>query len=282
MGFEDRQYTREQSMFGGNRTGLAQYSIVVILIAINLIVWFADAFAPAVNQFLRLDVSQPWRVWTFLTYGFTHSSITENPLHILFNMFILFMFGRPVAQRLGRYEFLRFYLIAIVAGGVGYFLWCLVSGTGSAVVGASGATTAVLILFILWYPNQKLYLMGLVEVPAWILGIGIVVYDLLGALNPKSPVAWQAHIAGAAFAFLYFQNNWNFRWMGSLAEAMPKKKSSLGVYNPDPQSNSPRDERLQEEGDRILSKISQHGEESLTRKERKTLERYSKSIRNRK
>jgi membrane associated rhomboid family serine protease len=280
MGFEDRQYTREESMFGGNRTGLAQFSIVVILIAINVIVWLANAFVPGVNDLLRLDVSQPWRIWTFLTYGFTHSPIQENPLHILFNMFILFIFGRPVSERLGRYEFLRFYLLAIVAGGLGYFIWCLFAGKSNPVVGASGATTAVLILFILWYPHQKLFLMGLIEIPAWILGVAVIVYDLLGAFNPKSSVAWQAHIAGAGFAFLYFQNQWNFKWLGNLTQQMvPKKKSKLGVYNPDDKPD--RDDRLREEGDRILAKISKQGEESLTRKERKTLERYSKSIRNR-
>jgi len=282
MGFEDRQYTRDDSMFGGNKTGLAQYSIVMILIVINVIVWVADMFVPnqLVTEWLCLDSSLPWRVWTFLTYGFTHASINTNPWHIVFNMFVLFMFGRPVAQRLGRHEFLRFYLIAIVVSGLAFFLWNFLSGTPGAAVGASGATTAVLILFILWYPHQKLYLMGIVEVPAWVLGIGIIAYDLFRAFTGDSGVAWQAHLGGAAFAWAYLHFKWNFSWMSSLTGWMPESKSNLSVYDPD--SRPQKSDKLREEGDRILAKISIQGEESLSRRERKTLEKYSRMLRDEK
>ena len=281
MGFEDRQYTRDDSMFGSNKTGLAQYSIVVILIAINVIVWVADMFSPSVNEWLLLDSGLPWRVWTFLTYGFAHASINTNPWHIVFNMFVLFMFGRPVSERLGRYEFLRFYLIAIVASGLVFFLWYFLPGLPPrAAVGASGATTAVLILFILWYPHQKLYLMGILQVPAWALGVGIIAYDLLRAATGDSGVAWQAHLGGAAFAWAYLHFKLNFGWMSSLTGWMPKSKSNLSVY--DPESRPPKSDKLREEGDRILAKISDQGEDSLTRKERKTLEKYSRMLRDEK
>ncbi len=295
MGFEDRQYTRDDSMYGGNRTGLGQYSIVGILIAINLIVWVIDTFSPRVinevvgnekiivhwlNYWLSLDVRQPWRIWTFLTYGFAHASIETSLFHILFNMFVLFMFGRPVAERLGRYEFLRFYLAAIVVSGLAFLLVRLLSGLPGVTVGASGGTTAILILFIVWYPHQKLSLMGLVEVPAWTLGVGTIAYNLFLSLTPNSGIAWEAHLGGAAFGYLYFKQQWNLSWMNSLSGWIPKPKSKLGVFNPD--ANDEKSVRLSEEGDRILAKISEQGEESLTRKERKTLERYSKSIRNRK
>lgn len=290
MGFEDRQYTRDDSMYGGQGSGLAKYSIVMILIAINVIVWIADTFSPTVledpehkvyihwlNSWLNLDSKQPWRIWTFLTYGFAHASIQSNIWHIVFNMFVLFMFGRPVAQRLGRHEFLRFYLTAVVVSGLAFFLWCVLTGYPGACVGASGATTAVLILFILWYPHQKLYLFGIVEVPAWALGIGIIAYDLFRAGMGDSGIAWQAHLGGAAFAAAYWHFKWNFSWMSSLSGWMPKSKGGLSVYNPE--AKSAKDEKLKEEGDRILAKISEQGEQSLTGRERKTLERYSKMLR---
>ncbi|QEG25066.1 rhomboid family protein [Mariniblastus fucicola] len=293
MGFEDRQYTREDSMFGGDRTGLAQFSIVAILIAINFIVWIADTFSPVVvkipeagvyvhwvSSWLRLDTGRPWMIWTFLTYGFTHASIESSIWHIIFNMFVLFMFGRPVAERLGRYEFLRFYLSAIVFAGLAFFFWYLIIGERGSCVGASGATMAVLILFILWYPHQKLYLMGVVEVPAWLMGAGVIGYDLLRAFSPNSEVAWQAHLGGALFAWLYLHFEWNFRWMGSLTEWIPKRKGNLNIYNPD--TRSTKSDQLRVEGDRILAKISEEGEESLSRKERKTLEKYSKMLRSEK
>ena len=286
MGFEDRQYTREDSVYGGggygggnSRTGLAQYSIVMILIAINVIVWVADMFVPGhiISYWLALDTGMPWRVWTLLTYGFVHSPLELNVWHIVFNMFVLYMFGRPVAQRLGRHEFLRFYLAGIIVSGLVFFLWFVLTGGEASAVGASGATTAVLILFILWYPHQKLYLMGILEVPAWALGVGIIGYDLFRAFTGDTGVAWQAHIGGAAFAAAYLYFKWNFSWMTSFSSMVPKSKGNLSVYNPDAKS-----EKLRTEGDRILAKISEQGEESLSGKERKTLERYSKMLRNEK
>lgn len=289
MGYEDRQYFRDDSTYG--KTGLAQFSIVAILIAINFIIWIVDTFTPTIvsvpekgiyihwlSQFLSLDPKLPWRVWTLLTYGFAHSSIETSPLHILFNMFVLFMFGRPVSQRLGRYEFLRFYLTSVVVSGLIFLAWSLLTGAKNPCVGASGATTAVLILFILWYPNEKLSLMGLIEMPAWVLGTGLVVMDLLRAAFGDNGVAWQAHLGGAAFAWAYVHFNWEFSWMTSLSGWIPKPKGNLSVYNPD--SKPSRSDQLREEGDRILAKISAEGEDSLTKKERKTLERYSKMLRN--
>lgn len=276
MGYEDRQYFRGESSAYG-RTGLARYSIVVILIAINAVIWLLDQFTPdhLITKALYLNSAEPLKIWALLTYGFLHS---PSPLHILFNMYVLFMFGRPVAGRLGRYEFLRFYLVAIVFSGLAFLLWHLFGQSQGKAVGASGATTAVLMLFILWYPHQKLSIF-VAEIPAWVLGVAIIGFDVLRALSGGSGVAWQAHLGGAAFAWLYLHFEWNFSWMGSFTDWIPKSKTrkNLSVYNPDT-----RDDKLREEGDRILAKISQQGEESLTRKERKTLERYSKMVRKQK
>ena len=294
MGYEDRQYFREDDAYG--RSGLGQYSIVAILIVINFAVFVFDIFTPVVandpeNHYvqhwlasqLALNPLKPWRIWTLLTYGFTHASIETNVLHILMNMFVLYMFGRPVSERLGRHEFLRFYLSSIVASGLVFLLWSLAFGSGNPAVGASGATTSVLILFILWYPHQKLSLMGVLDMPAWVLGIAIVGMDVFRGLTGDSGIAWQVHLGGVAFAWAYVHFQWNFSWMSSLSgwvPKLPKGESKFSVYNPD--SKPSRSEKLREEGDRLLAKISAEGEDSLTKKERKTLEQYSKMLRDEK
>lgn len=308
MGFEDRQYTRDdsvysESLFGGTpfgnnygrRHGLAGVSIVVILIAINLAIWLLDAFTPAtdsgrwLSDVLALRVDQLWKVWAFLSYGFTHAPIS-TPMgiwHIAGNMLILFFLGRPVAQRLGRAEFLRFYLSAIFVSGLAYVVWVLAfqGGKGGGVVGASGACSAVFILFVLWYPTQKLLVWGVLPVPAWILGIFLLGSDFLRAFGGESGVAWQAHLGGAGFAIAYFYFGWHLGWMRDVADklpSLPKQKGKLNVYNPDSDdSASPKSDHIKAEGDRILQKISEQGEASLTRKERKTLEKYSREMRNR-
>jgi membrane associated rhomboid family serine protease len=302
MGFEDRQYSRDdsiysESLFGGTpygasrrRGGLASVSIVMILIGINVIIWLLDAFTPKtesghlLSDFLSLQVDSLWKVWSFLTYGFAHAPIDSSTgiWHILGNMLILFFLGRPVAERLGRYEFLRFYLTAIVVSAFAFVAWCLLFQGGKGIVGASGAVSAVFILFVFWYPNQKLLVWGILPVPAWILGLLLVGGDFLRAFDKNSMIAWQAHLGGAAFAASYFYFGWHLGWMGRLTEKMPKPKGKLNVYDPDAEEARPsKADKIKEEGDRILRKISEEGEASLTRRERKTLEQYSRELRNR-
>jgi len=293
MGFEDRHYTREQSTYG-QRPGLAQFSIITILIAINVIVWLADAFTPVVggdathwlsDNLTALRFNQPYKIWTFLTYGFTHAAIDSKISfwHIGGNMLVLFFLGKPVAQLLGRYEFLRFYLGAILISGLGWFLWTLLFERAGGVVGASGAVSAILAYFAMRFPHQKLLIWGILPMPAWILGLLLVGQDLFRAFDPNSHVAWQAHLAGAAFGAAYFWFKWDLRWLGnitgSLGAMAASKKTNLKVHSPD---NNSGDEKFKKQADDILAKISQQGEQSLTRKERKILEKYSKSLRDKK
>ena len=77
-------------------------------------------------------------------------------------------------------------------------------------MGASGGVTAVFLLFVLFYPRQTVYLWGLLAVPAWLIGALIIGQDLwLGLSGHSDSTAWQAHLGGAAFAFLYWRWRWN-------------------------------------------------------------------------
>ena len=59
--------------------------------------------------------------------------------------------------------------------------------------GASGGVTAVFILFVLYYPRQTVYFLGLLAMPAWVIGAIVIGLDLLKARTGKAGnVAWQA------------------------------------------------------------------------------------------
>jgi membrane associated rhomboid family serine protease len=200
------------------------------------------------------------------------------------NMFVLWMFGRTIESRLGRSEFLYFYLIAIVFSGlfwlVGTNLWLAASPADAGiptVFGASGAVTAVFMLFILYYPHQTLYLFGAFAIPAWVLGLIIIGSDVLRAISGTAGnVAWQAHIGGAAFAFLYARFRWQFtRFLPALG-SWPKswKSPRLKIHAEEEDASD-----LDAEGDRILDKLLHEGEQSLTRSERRVLEKYSRRMR---
>lgn len=290
-------------------------SVIKILIIINVVIFLVDAFiaAPKANveryqarlaaaeldgakpaelrkiqkparwlmstMALSPDVIQkPWNVWQLLTHGFAHASIDSSRsfFHVGFNMLTLFFLGRPVEQKYGGQEFLRFYLLAIVVSGLGWLAvkW-LTNNYNTTAVGASGAVSAVIALFIFNYWNEKIYLFGVLGIKAWIMGAVLLGYDLLGALNPENTVAWEAHLAGMAFGAAYFQYKWNFSWLKLDAlSGVFKSKPKLRVHDP-----GAKDEALKVEADKILEKIAEQGEKSLSGKERRILNRYSKSLR---
>jgi membrane associated rhomboid family serine protease len=303
VGIYDRDYYRQEE-----RQGMSPYlprTVVGWLIAINVAVWLADALTTPRGGFgeklagrwlsdcLAVHVNtlhQPWMWWQFLTAGFTHASLgTPNGFgHILGNMLVLFFLGRSVEDRYGPKEFLRFYLATLVFANVA---WCVAGSLTGApgyvgMYGASGAIAGVVVLFAFNFPNVTVLLFFVLPMPAWLLGMGIVLYDIYGAMggNAGSNVAYTAHVAGAAFAAIYYLQGWNltrltnghFQGVRSLFQSKPR----LRVLNPDEEPESQPDD-LTAEVDRILEKIYREGEASLTSKERKTLEAASRKYQER-
>jgi hypothetical protein len=113
-----------------------------------------------------------------------------------------------------------------------------------------------------------------------------VLYDLYSAVvqpenvSGENNVAYTAHLAGAAFAFLYYRQRWNFGRLTSKfpSRALLRRKPRLKVHEPSEREETP----LQERVDAILEKIHREGEASLTREERRTLEDASRRYQRRK
>lgn len=296
MGIYDRQYYREEPKGFTLDSVLGGRSVVMTLIMINVAVFILDALSQpadgtgtgAVSAFLSLskaDVAQPWYWFRFLTYGFAHG----GPSHIFGNMIGLFFFGRAAESVYGSRKFLWMYLTAILGGGIIWIVTAMPAvGRGAAVLGASGGVVAVVILFCLHFPHQKVYLLFLpfFGFPAWVLGLLYVGGDLLGMFGVRhGNVAFVVHLAGAAYAYFFFRTQWELSqlWQGSSAGSfsisrLVKRKPHLRVHNP---GEPRRDDQLAAKADEILEKLHQQGEASLTARERKILEDYSRSIKQR-
>jgi len=286
MGYQDRPYFNESPW--GQRPPLkfSEYSMVTKLIIITVVLWLVDLFTATsksgnwFGDFLALHADcwrRPWEFFQFLTHGFMHAPIQSKVgvSHILFNMLTLFFLGRRLEERYGSREFLRIYLVAIVFSGLVWFLVHLAGPSQATLRGASGGVSAVLALFILNYPREKLLLMGAIPTPAWLIGVIALISDIGNSISSQSTIAGEAHLAGAAFAALYFYRGWDlerFDWSGWL-----QRRARLKVHHPRDDYQS-----LQEQVDVILEKISRQGEASLTRRERKKLEQLSKELRERK
>jgi membrane associated rhomboid family serine protease len=285
MGIYDREYYQDGDGPRGFSFGGGQRMIVTNVVIASFIVFLGNVFAnDGLRHLLPLEPDvyrRPWQCYQFLTYGFMHADIW----HIGMNMFVLWMFGRVIESRFGRIEFLLFYLVAIVFAGITWIVMVNVAFAGNvagypSVVGASGGVTAVFILFVLYYPRQTVYLWGLLAIPAWLIGVLLIGSDILGALTGKSGnTAWQAHLGGAGFAFLYSQFHWKLsRFLptqGRFKWKLPGRGPRLRIHHPSD------DSALDEEADRLLAKVHRYGEQSLTNRERKVLEKYSRRMRDR-
>ncbi len=192
--------------------------------------------------------------------------------HILFNMFGLWLFGTDVEAIYGRSEFVRVYCTAIVLAGLAWAGFAAVSG-GPPLVGASGGIMGVMILFVMHFPRRVFYIWAILPIPAWGLGVMYVAIDLLGASHNTDNVAHVAHLAGAAFGGVYFYTGMN------LGRLVPRRVSTtLFRLRPQLRIHDPQEDTrdLGQQVDEILAKISDQGEASLTKKERKTLEEASR------
>lgn len=289
MGIYDRDYERN----GGydQQPGLRldgsltlTTKLVLLTFGVYLLQIFTQPAAPAfrgdfgwvTNNFsLYADtLTRPWQAFEFLTYGFLHDPIDIK--HIVFNMIGFWFFGRAIESRYGHREFLTFYLIAIVFAGFAWYLvqWINVGAQVASppMLGASGGLSAILILFAFNFPKQMIYIWGVLPIPAWAFAIFFVGSDVMGAVNRSGNVAYTAHLGGALFAFLYFRFGWRTsNWLPSNF-SLPKTKGrgKLRIHEPG-EKESESDQRV----DELLKKIQAHGQDSLTWRERRFLEKAS-------
>lgn len=296
MGYQDREYYQEDRTPSGVQLGgdlSYTWRIVIINAGLYLANFFLFSGTNHLTNYLSLHAdtaAQPLFWYQFLTYGFVHAPPTEaanNIGHLFWNMFSLAMFGNMVEQYYGRREFLRFYLVSILLGGL---FWAtremIAPDKALGLLGASGGVTAVTLLFCLRYPFATINLMFVLPVPAWALGAIIIVSNLL-QVGQVDGVAYDVHLTGVAFAIAYYYFNWNltrafhFTWLSKATEflgKLVKPRPKLRVFEGDEEDDGVYRE-LETEADRILAKISRDGEGSLSSQERQTLERYSRLMR---
>jgi membrane associated rhomboid family serine protease len=159
---------------------------------------FTNAFALVPSRFNDLPVHYAITVFTSM---FMHAGW----FHFLSNMWVLFIFGDNVEDRMGQIPYLVFYLIS---GAAAALLQTFVfPDTSVPMLGASGAIAGVLGAYIFYYPGARVvtlvpifFFISLIEVPALIfIGFWFVtqLFSGLASIGIQSGgVAWWAHIGG--------------------------------------------------------------------------------------
>lgn len=262
------QYARS----GGYRTGIGSGGLltpaVKALLIANVVVFLSQAvlragWPRALNDFEDLFALTPaaalggLRVWQFITYSFLHD--TGNLLHILFNMFMLWMFGGEVERALGRRRFLILYFAAAFAGGV-----CMIPMYRGSVVGASAAVFGVMAVYARLYPYRRLLVWGVFPVRARTLVLVLVGLDLLLAIQGSdSGTAHLAHVGGFALGWFFFRLERSF-------ERFRRTRDIKGADRAERQ-----DAEVRQKVDELLGKVGREGLGSLTEREREFLSRSS-------
>jgi membrane associated rhomboid family serine protease len=265
-----KQFFNDQSPSRGFGFGPEIISpfIKVMLIA-NVAVFILQAMYPQVTRALGLVPGEffsdfPNRLYQPLTYMFLHGGFG----HILFNMFVLWMFGTEIERTWGSKSFGRFYILAGLAGAI---LTLIVhSSQPHPTIGASAAIYGVLIAYWMMFPNRMLYIYFLFPVKVkW----AIPGMMLLGFLFSGGNIAHMAHLGGIIFAFLYLKTDWRKGLFSSRIKNLRYKRKQVKL-----EKNRQQAEDIMKKVDAILDKINEVGIENLSKAERKFLDEASSEL----
>jgi len=242
-----------------------------------------------------------FHIWQPVTYMFMHGGI----MHLLFNMFALWMFGRIMEQVWGPQRFLLYYFVCGIGAAVVQEV-CQEIGLLHpyvSTVGASGAVYGILLAFGMTFPDEKIFI---IPIPFPIKAkyfIGFyVVLELLEGLGARDGVAHFAHLGGMLFGAVfillwkgladkrrraYSQGYWTqtstsgydkggdsfidkLSGVFQSKNKAPKMTITYGERNQDYNYNAQK-KQDSEEIDRILDKVRSGGYSNLTKEEKETL-----------
>ncbi len=227
-------------------------------------------------------VTHRFMVWQFFTYMFLHGGFG----HIFFNMFALWMFGSELEYNWGSNDFLKYFLICGVGGGVLVWLTAFIGFSSSAAptIGASGAIFGVLVAYGLMWPDRPIYIWGILPIKALHLVLLFGAFDLLSGLGRSGGnIAYFAHIGGGVTGFVYLKFGWRIMaHLESWVRHWKRRKFTVheGGRNREGRREDSRDTDashpdMADEIDRILDKIAREGMDSLSERERRILDRAS-------
>lgn len=261
------------------------------LIIVNAGVYVLQSMMPLLSIYLAFI---PARVlvapWTVITYMFAHGSF----MHLFWNMLGLFFFGPPLESQWGSREFLKFYFICGMGGAILSFLFAF----HAPIIGASAAVYGIMLAFAMSWPDAPIYIWGVLPVKAkYLVGVlGAMSVFAMFSSAPGDNIAHAAHLGGFVAAFLYLKFGGPGGPMSGLRKMMSRRRmrvvttdeprsptvrtgSTAGTVRRRGSTGGPEEEKLLDELDRVLEKISTQGMSSLTAQERRLLDEVSRKYR---
>jgi membrane associated rhomboid family serine protease len=261
------------------------FPVTIILILLNLGVFvfleISKAYNPSgfkeiFDQGALSRTGMSWHFWQLLTFQFMHA----DRWHFVLNMLMLYFFGRPVEESIGNKHTLLLFLCSGLVGGVvelglGFAFPNVFNGP---VVGASAGVFALLAAFATLDPNREILLFFVLPIRAkYLLIVAGAVAGFYVIVPAERGVAHGAHLggllAGAAYIRWIIQTPVSFHVPALFRRASrPKRHAPKRYPAAEEDDELPPEEFISREVDPILEKISAHGMQSLTPREKKILE----------
>ena len=275
MGWQDRPYNRDDGggrAFGGSQIRFAfppWTPWVRRLIILNLAIFVLDLltgrrlfhYALAFNVH---DATGGLQLWRWVTYQFIHGDAG----HVIWNMVGLYFFGPELERRFGPRRFLRFYLTCGAVGSLFFTLIVLLRAApdsqllGLPLIGASGAVLGLLAGCAMLFPGMAIF--GIIPIRVFAVIFGLLYFLNMLDSQSGSSMSDACHFGGmvAAVAWIYYLRK------GSAWVEQKRAEVRQGSW----QRKMAMRQALEQEVDRILKKVHDHGMHSLTRQEKKTLQ----------
>lgn len=169
--------------------------VVLILIIANVIISYKgfNDFSFFDRYKFQIGKIQAGEKLRMITSGFLH----VDWLHLLLNMYALYLFGDVVVKTFGVTNFLLIYVASLLMGSMYSFLQHKNEYYYSA-VGASGAVSGIIFSSILVYPDMSLIMFPIpIPLPGYVFGIGYLLYSIYGMKNNVGNIGHSAHLGGA-------------------------------------------------------------------------------------
>jgi membrane associated rhomboid family serine protease len=283
---------------------------VQVLIAINVAIYYLQIVGIAGTLdntfgFTVPGVYNHW--WSIATYMFVHNGF----LHLVANMYALFLFGPRLEQAWGTKRFVRFYLFCAFAGLLAHAAFV---HDGSALIGASAPIFGVMTAYAMLWPDDEVFLFGFVPMRVWSLVWALIAVNLAmglyagGSTTDGLHFAYLAHLGGAVGGWAYMRtpgtptleqlrqrvsrvpdaedpprpiprSQPRGRDRDDTDDVVARSRAMLARRSPSRVSGQKNGESRREELNRVLDKISARGIDSLSPDERKTLEEMARQLR---
>jgi membrane associated rhomboid family serine protease len=179
--------------------GPAALAILAINVGLGLYGLFVDQRLIEKLLFRPFEFARGRNRFTAVTSGFVHADLP----HLIFNMITLWFFGVPLELRIGTPLFLLLYFVALLLS-LAATLRKHRSDPQYATLGASGAISAVLFAYIVYFPTASLIILPIpIPIPAPLFGIGYLVYSWWSARQNRGRINHDAHLDGALFGLVF-------------------------------------------------------------------------------